>query len=87
MSKETWILGIYISDRMKEATQVQSILTKFGCSIKTRVGLHEVTDDYCATSGIMILELTGDIAECRKLENELLKLETTEVKKMVFTQG
>jgi hypothetical protein len=87
MQKEIWILGIYISDRMKESTQVQSILTKFGCSIKTRLGLHEVTDDYCATSGIMVLELTGDFSECRKLENELLKLEQVEVKKMVFTQG
>ena len=63
MQTEIWILGIYISDRMKESKQVQSILTKFGCSIKTRLGLHEVTDDYCATSGILILELTGDIME------------------------
>ena len=87
MKKEIWILGIYISDRMKESKQVQSVLTKFGCSIKTRLGLHEVTDDYCATSGILILELTGDVAEYKKLENELLKLEHVEVKKMVFTQG
>jgi len=87
MKTEIWILGIYISDRMKESKQVQSVLTKFGCSIKTRLGLHEVTDDYCATSGILILELTGDVAEYKKLENELLKLEHVEVKKMVFTQG
>ena len=86
MKTEIRILGIYISDRLKESKHVQSILTKFGCSIKTRLGLHEVTDDYCATSGIMILELTGDIEECRKLENELLKLDNVEVKKMVFTQ-
>ena len=87
MKKEIWILGLYISDRMKESQKVQSILTKFGCSIKTRLGLHEVTDDYCATSGIMILELTGDLTECQKLENELLRLEYVELKKMVFTQG
>jgi hypothetical protein len=86
MKKEIWILGIYISDRMKESNQVQSILTKFGCSIKTRLGLHEVTDDYCATTGMIILELTGDVAEYRKLENELLKLDNIEVKKMIFTQ-
>jgi hypothetical protein len=87
MKTEIWIVGIYISDRMKESRQVQSVLTKFGCSIKTRLGLHDVTNDYCAPSGIMILELTGDITECRKLENELQKLENVEVKKMVFTQG
>jgi len=87
VKKEIWILGLYISDRMKESQQVQSILTKFGCSVKTRLGLHEVNEDYCSTSGIMILELTGDLTECQKLENELLKLENVEVKKMVFTQG
>jgi len=87
MNKEIWILGLHIPDRIKKSQQVQSILTKFGCSIKTRLGLHEVTDDYCSTSGIMLLELTGDLNECQKLENELLKLEDVEVKKMVFTQG
>jgi hypothetical protein len=86
MQKEIWILGLHIPDRMKESPMVQSVLTKFGCSIKTRLGLHEVTDDYCSTSGLMILELTGDISECQKLENELLKLGDIQVKKMVFTQ-
>jgi len=87
MKKETWILGIYLSNRMNEASRVQSILTKFGCSIKTRLGLHEVTDSYCDTAGLMLLELTGDINECMKLENELLQIEGLEVKKMIFTQG
>ena len=86
MKKETWILGIKISDRMNEAIRVQSILTKFGCSIKTRLGLHDVTDSYCDSGGLMILELTGDAVECMKLENELLKIDGLEVKKMIFTQ-
>jgi len=87
VKKEIWILGLYISDRMNESQQVQSILTKFGCSVKTRLGLHEVTDEYCSPAGIMILELTGEISECQKLENELLRLEGIQVKKMIFTQG
>jgi hypothetical protein len=87
MQKETWILGIYITDRMNEAPRVQSILTKFGCSIKTRLGLHEVTGSYCDTGGLMLLELTGDTNECMKLEKELLKIDGLEVKKMIFTQG
>jgi hypothetical protein len=87
MKNEIWVLGIYIADRMKESKHVQSVLTKFGCSIKTRLGLHEVTEGYCATSGIIILELTGDLSECQKLENELLRLENVEVKKMIFKLG
>jgi len=84
--KEIWILGIYITDRVKEVSEVQSILTKFGCTIKTRLGLHEVKDDFCAQSGLIILELTGSRDEFFKLENELLKIDGLEVKKMVFTE-
>lgn len=82
--KEISILGIYVSDRLDNAKQVQYILTKFGCSIKTRLGLHAVIDDLCSTNGLIILELTGDKAEAIKLENELLKLSGVQVKKMIF---
>jgi len=81
---EIRILGLHLTDRVKEALKVQDTLTKFGCSIKTRLGLHEVTDDYCSTNGLIILELTGDTAEMDKLENELMKIEGLIVKKMVF---
>ena len=84
--KEIWILGIYITDRVKEVSDVQSILTKFGCSIKTRLGLHEVKDDFCARSGLIILELTGSREEFVKLENELLKVDGLVVKKMIFEE-
>ncbi len=82
--KERWILGIQITDRNQEVSDLQAILSKFGCSIKTRLGLHEVEGDYCSTSGLIILELTGNREEFLKIENELLGLEGVEVKKMVF---
>ncbi len=81
---ETWILGIRISDREHEVSLVQNVLTKFGCSIRTRLGLHEVKDGYCAPGGLILLELTGDPSEFIKLENELLSIEGLDVKKMVF---
>ncbi len=84
--KESWILGVHITDRLTEISTVQSILTKFGCTIKTRLGLHEVNDDYCSSTGLIILELTGNTEEFYKLENELLKIDGLEVKKMVFTE-
>ena len=84
MAKETWILGIYISERVKHVPDVQSVLTKFGCTIKTRLGLHEVENSAVSTLGLIILELTGHREEYLKLENELLKIEGLEVKKMVF---
>jgi len=82
--KTTRILGIAINDRQKEAGKVQELLTKYGCSIKTRLGLHEVTDKHCSTSGLVLLELTGEVSEMDKLEEALKKIEGTELKKMVF---
>ncbi|MDP1622032.1 MAG: hypothetical protein Q8M08_06795 [Bacteroidales bacterium] len=84
--KEIWILGVHITDRVPEVSVVQAVLTKFGCTIKTRLGLHEVKDDFCARSGLIILELTGNREEFFKLENELLKIDGLEVKKMVFEE-
>ncbi|MFO7828785.1 MAG: hypothetical protein R6V23_09215 [Bacteroidales bacterium] len=84
MANETRILGVLITDRKKEAGKVQSVMTKYGCSIKTRLGLHEVTDDFCSTSGLILLELTGDLSEMDKLEKELVAIEGTQTQKMVF---
>ena len=84
--KEIWILGVHITDRVKDVADVQEILTKFGCTIKTRLGLHEVKDDFCARNGLIILQLTGSIEEFVKLEKELLKIKGLEVKKMVFEE-
>jgi len=83
--KERWILGIQISDRVQEVSVLQEILTKYGCSIKTRLGLHEVQGDYCSASGLILLELTGNSEDFYKLENELLQLDGVETKKMVFS--
>ena len=82
--KETWILGVQVKERMKGATDVQNVLTKFGCSIRTRLGLHEVTDEYCSGAGLILLELTGDESEFPKLEKELMKTEGVQVQKMIF---
>ncbi|HAN18743.1 MAG: hypothetical protein A2X13_13025 [Bacteroidetes bacterium GWC2_33_15] len=84
MAKETRILGVLITDRQKEAGKVQAVLTKFGCSIKTRLGLHEVSDDLCSTSGLLLLELTGDLSEMDKLEKELKTIAGTQTQKMIF---
>jgi len=59
MAEHVTVLGIRIEDRVKEAGEVQKVLTKFGCSIKTRLGLHEVSNDFCSSSGLILLELTG----------------------------
>jgi hypothetical protein len=84
MAENVCILGIMINDRIKEAGNVQRILTQFGCSIKTRIGLHEVTDKHCSTRGLIILELTGPQDDQNKLKEELAGIGGITLKKMDF---
>jgi len=82
--KELIVLGVYVKERSKNALNVQDILTRYGCSIKTRLGLHEVSDDFCSNSGLILLELTGDRKEIDNLINELKSLDDIEIQTMVF---
>jgi hypothetical protein len=78
------ILGILITDRKKEAGEVQKILTQYGSSIKTRLGLHEVGDDQLSEEGLILLELTGDTNQMESLEKALQKIEGSQTKRMDF---
>lgn len=79
------ILGVHLTNRLQNATDLQKTLSQFGCSIKTRIGLHEVSEDVCSPEGIVILELFGDEAEFAKLETQLKTIAGIEVQKMVFS--
>lgn len=82
--KKIVILGLHITDKVNDAIIIQNVLTKFGCSIKTRLGLHDIEEDFSNSSRLIILELCGDEVEMKKLEIELLKIEGLEVQKMIF---
>jgi len=82
--KQVRILGVMINDLAKGADKIQSILTKYGCVIRTRLGMHDMDEEYAGDTGLMLLELVGDMNECLRLENELLALEGIDVQKMVF---
>lgn len=53
------ILLILIGNRKESAVKVQQILTGWGCTIKTRLGLHDGVLDNCSDSGLLILEICG----------------------------
>lgn len=78
------IVGVHITDRVKHAMDVQNVLTEFGCNIKTRLGLHEVSGDFCSNGGILLLELAGDETRCRELAEKLAAQPGVEVQQMVF---
>ncbi|HAE43430.1 MAG TPA: hypothetical protein DCG34_11040 [Clostridiales bacterium] len=79
------ILGIQVGDREHEAVKVQELLTKHGCIIKTRLGLHEASTVACSSKGLILLEFLPDSeAEIDSIETELSSLESVVVRKMVF---
>lgn len=78
------ILGVQVTDRIHKAGGVQQLLTEYGCFIKTRIGLHEVNDNFCAPNGIMVLELFGDEKTCDELQEKLVGMEGVNVQEMVF---
>jgi hypothetical protein len=78
------ILGIHVTNRLRHAGEVQKVFTEYGCNIKTRLGLHEVADNYCAGEGVVLLELVGGPEVRRDMAAKLGAIEGIEVKEMVF---
>lgn len=83
--KELRIIGLLITDRIKEAGRTQQTLTKYAHVIKSRLGFHEVTEDVCSRIGVVILQLAGNSMECDKLEAELSQIGGLEIQRMVFS--
>lgn len=81
------ILGVHIQDRARDAAKVQKILSENGCIIKTRLGLHEVDENFCAAGGVVLLELRGGVKQAGELAAKLGALKDVEVKKMVFAHA
>ena len=82
---EIRIIGLLITDRIKEAGRTQQILTKYAHIIKSRLGFHEVTEEVCSRVGVIILQLAGNTVECNNLELELGQIGGLELQRMIFS--
>jgi hypothetical protein len=78
------IFGIHITDRIHHVDPVQHILTEYGCSIRTRLGLHDANEKFCSPNGLLLLELAGDMDSHGEMFDKLNSIEGVEVQKMVF---
>lgn len=74
------IIAMRVQQRTQTAAAVQETLTSYGCLIKTRLGLHDVGDGYCANDGIVILQVCGKKEEIDEMLAALLKLEGVSAK-------
>jgi len=79
------LLAVHVTDRMTRAGAVQELFTEYGCSIRTRLGLHEASEGFCSPRGVILLELAGAPGPILELERKLAALEGIEVQKVVFT--
>jgi hypothetical protein len=82
--KELRIIGLLITDRIKEAGMTQKVLTEYAHIVRSRLGFHEVTENVCSRVGVILLQLSGSTDDCDKLEKALSQIGGIEVQKMSF---
>lgn len=78
------IVGVHLTDRVKEAVEVQKIFTAYGKQIKTRLGLHEVDDSTVGLNGLILLEMVGADAGINELVSRLNAIAGVEAKTLLF---
>lgn len=77
------IFGVHITERLKNAVQVQACLTEYGNCIKTRLGLHEL-EKGDSPNGLLVLEMAGDEKRINQFAKKVGQIEGVELQKMVF---
>lgn len=78
------IIAIHVTDRIRQASRVQSVLTEYGGYIKTRIGLHEASGRAASPNGIMLLELVGAERCSKKIITDLNAISGVEAKSVIF---
>jgi len=78
------IMAIHITDRVKQASLVQDVLTRYGGSIKTRIGLHEASETKASTNGLILVEFVGTPKKSEKMLTALNEITGVEAKSIIF---
>jgi len=66
------LAGVRVDNRKEVILDVQNVLTLFGCSIRTRMGVNISSDN--VDSGVILLDLIGDNNEINMLAERLYTL-------------
>lgn len=77
-----YVIGVRIDNRVNNAVNFQEAITKNGCIIKARLGLHEVAGDMCSNDGLVILQPCGKKEDIQELVKDLNNLEGITAKLM-----
>jgi hypothetical protein len=76
------IFGVHINGRVDNVPAVQAVFTKYGCNIRTRLGIHDADATSCSPSGLVIIDAFG--AETEDFYRELSGLKGVDVQRMDF---
>lgn len=85
-SQPCTVVSIIQKQREKTAARVQDILTAFGCNIRVRLGLHEVSPDFCSPQGLILLVVCGDEKQVSDMAAQLSALPEVKVQRMTLEQ-
>jgi len=78
------LVAVKIGSREATATAVQKILTDFGCNIKVRLGLHDIPENACSPSGLVILQTSAEDGELSEFISRLNALEDVVAKSLIL---
>jgi hypothetical protein len=78
------IFGIHIDHRTENVPAVQATLTKYGCNIRTRLGIHDADATSCSPSGLVLVDVFG--ADVEAFYSELQGLEGVGLQRMDFAE-
>ena len=84
MTNCSTIMAIVQENRLETAVKVQDILTKYGCYIRVRLGLHDAAVNSCTNDGIILLQLCGEDIPIKQIEQELKQIPDVKVKYIVI---
>lgn len=84
MDNYSSIMAIFQENRVETAVKVQDVLTKYGCYIRVRLGLHGDVTEGCSNNGMILLQLKGEEAVVAELEQHLKAIPNVKVKYMVL---
>ncbi len=76
------IFGVHISQRVESVPAVQAVLSKYGCNIRTRLGIHDADSTSCSPSGLLLIDVFGP--ELEEFYQELTALDGVDVQRMDF---
>jgi len=70
-----YVIGVRMDNRIGNAVKFQEALTKNGCKIRARLGLHEASENACAKDGMIVLQPCGEKEEVERLGRELNRID------------